>query len=97
MIGGIAFSGFGFLLNPEVNANWFHIPLERIRIANIIFGWISPLNHATYYMHNFGYDNLPKLWVSYVFFILGSLILFGLSLWKIQTYAFQFTGTQNIT
>ncbi len=97
MIGGIAFSGFGFLLNPEVIANWFHIPLERIRIANIIFGWISPLNHATYYMHNFGYDNLPKIWVSYVFFILGSLILFGLSLWKIQTYAFQFTGTQNIT
>lgn len=94
MIGGIIFSGFGFLLNPEMIAKWFHISQERIRIANIIFGWISPLNHATYYMHNFGYDNLPRLWVSYVFFTIGSLILFGLSLWKMQTYSFYFTGTE---
>lgn len=94
MLGGIVFSGFGFLLNPTLIAKWFHISEERKRIANIIFGWISPLNQATYYMHNFGYDNLPKLWVSYVFFAVGSLIMFGLSLWKIRTYPFHFTGTQ---
>lgn len=95
MIGGMVFSGFGFLLNPEMIAKWFHISRERIQIANIIFGWISPLNQATYYMHNFGYDNLPKLWISYIFFTVGSLFLFGMSLWKIRTYAFQFTGTQH--
>lgn len=94
MMGGILFSGFGFLMNPTMLASLFHISRERMQIANILFGWLSPLNHATYYMHNFGYDNLPKLWVSYVFFIIGSLILFGLSLWKIRNYSFSFTGTQ---
>lgn len=94
MLGGILFSVFGFLLNPEIIAKWFHISQERMQIANILFGWISPLNHATYYMHNFGYDNLPRLWVSYMFFLIGSLVLFGLSLWKIRNYSFHFTGTQ---
>lgn len=94
MIGGIVFSGFGFILTPDVIAAWLELPQERMKIANIVFGWVSPLNHATYYMHNFGYDNLPKLWVSYIFFAVGSLILFILSLIKIRTYTFQFTGTQ---
>ena len=94
MIGGIIFSGFGFLMNPEVIANILHLSQERMKTANIAFGWISPLNHATYYMHNFGYDNLPKLWASYGFFIVGSLFLFGLSLWRIKNYSFDFTGTQ---
>ena len=94
MIGGIAFTAFGFLMKPEFLLKWLHLPQERIRIANIIFGWISPLNHATYYMHNFGYDNLPRLWVSYLFFAGGSLILFWLSLLKMRTYAFCFSGTQ---
>lgn len=94
MVGGIIFSGFGFLLNPEVISKILGLSQEQIKTANIAFGWISPLNHATYYMHNFGYDNLPKLWVSYAFFIIGSLILFGLSIRKIKNYAFDFTGTQ---
>lgn len=94
IIGGIVFSGFGFLLNPEMIAQWFDISRERMKLANIAFGWLSPLNHATYYMHNFGYDNLPKLWVSYVFFGVGSLLLFGLSMLRIRTYNFNFTGTE---
>lgn len=94
MIGGIAFTAFGFLMKPEFLLKWLHLPQERVRIANIIFGWISPLNHATYYMHNFGYDNLPRLWVSYLFFAGGSLILFWLSMLKMRTYAFCFSGTQ---
>ncbi len=94
IIGGIIFSGFGFLLNPDVLSAVFHISNERRRIANILFGWISPLNHATYYMHNFGYDNLPRLWVSYVFFAAGSCMLFFLSMHRIRTYSFDFTGTQ---
>ena len=67
MIAGIIYSGFGFLLTPDTLSDILHIPAVQSRYANIIFGWISPLNHATYYMHSFGYDNLPKLWVSYVF------------------------------
>ena len=94
MIGGIIFSGFGFLMNPEVIANILHLSQEQMKTANIAFGWISPLNLATYYMHYFGFDNLPKLWMSYGFFIVGSLFLFGLSLWRIKNYSFDFTGTQ---
>lgn len=94
MIGGIIFSGLGVVLNPDLIAEWLGIPMERMREANILFGWISPLNHATYYMHNFGYDNLPKLWASYVFFGVGSLLLFGLSMLRMKKYAFHFTGTE---
>lgn len=94
VIGGIVFSGFGVILNPQLIADWFDIIPERMQMANILFGWISPLNHATYYMHNFGYDNLPRLWVSYMFFAVGSLIFFLLSLFKIRKYEFSFTGTE---
>lgn len=92
MLGGVFFSVFGILMNPDIVAKWFGISLEQIRFANIISGWISPLNHATYYMHSFGYDNLPKLWQSYIFFALVSTLLFVLSLWKVRNYPFQFTG-----
>ena len=94
MLGGIVYSGFGVLMTPSVIAEILHIPEERMNIANIIFGWISPLNHATYYMHNFGYDSLPKLWVSYMFFACTSICFFILSLVKIKNYMFNFTGTQ---
>ncbi len=94
MIGGVAYSGFGFFLTPEVITNLLHLPQSRERIANILFGWISPLNHATYYMHNFGYDMLPRLWMSYVFFGVASLILFAVSMLRIRNYPFHFTGTE---
>ena len=93
MVGGVTYSVFGLLMNPDIVAKWFGISMERMRIANILSGWISPLNHATYYMHNFGYDNLPRLWQSYLFFFLVSIVLFGGSLYKIKNYSFQFTGT----
>lgn len=93
MIGGIVFSGFGIVLTPDIVAKWFSIGREKMNIANIIFGWISPLNHATYYMHNFGYDNLPKLWFSYLFFVIGSLIIFSVAMMRIKKYPFSFTGT----
>lgn len=91
-IGGVLFSAFGLLLNPEMVAEWFGISLEQIRFANILCGWISPLNHATYYMHSFGYDNLPKLWESYLFFGGASMLLFAGVLRKIRNDSFSFTG-----
>ncbi len=92
MIGGVIFSGIGFVLNPQLLSEWFGLDAMQYRIANIAFGWLSPLNHATYYMHNFGYDNLPKLWVSYLFFALGSGLFFGLSVLLAKKYSFRFTG-----
>lgn len=93
MVGGVIYSAFGLLMNPDIVAKWFGISMERMRIANILSGWISPLNHATYYMHSFGYDNLPKLWQSYLFFLVASVLLFAASLLQIKNYPFQFTGT----
>jgi len=92
MIGGIVFSGIGFVLNPVLLSEWLGLDPLQYRIANIAFGWLSPLNHATYYMHNFGYDNLPKLWTSYLFFALGSCLFFGLSFLAAKKYSFRFTG-----
>ena len=94
MVAGIVFSGIGVVLNPEFLSMVLEIPRERMVEANILFGWISPLNHATYYMHNFGYDMLPKLWVSYVVFGVLSLILFLIALIRIRHYSFNFTGTK---
>jgi len=93
MIGGVSFSAFGLLMNPDIVADWFGISIEKMRFANIVSGWISPLNHATYYMHNFGYDNLPRLWQSYLFFALLSAVIFTGALIKIKSYPFSFTGT----
>lgn len=93
MIAGIVVSVFGFLMNPEVIIELFKLSDSKKRIANIIFGWISPLNHATYYMHNFGYDMLPRLGMSYAYFVICGILLFFVALLKIKKYAFNFTGT----
>lgn len=64
-----------------------------LRIANVIIGWLSPLNQATYHMHNFGYDKLPRLWQSYCIFIGLSVILYFASIRGAKRYNFSFTGT----
>lgn len=94
MLAGVAFSGFGFFLSPQVISGWFRLSSEQSRVANILFGWLSPLNHATYYMHNFGYDNLPRLTDSYGFFAAASLIVYLLAFWRVRKYSFNFTGTE---
>lgn len=93
MVAGIVISCMGFLMNPEVIKNILHLSQAKEKLANIIFGWISPLNHATYYMHNFGYDMLPKLWVSYIFFLTLGIVLFAIAYMRTKKYSFNFTGT----
>lgn len=94
VIGVFAFSLYGFLLNPETIRAIFRLPTELMYKANVAVGWLSPLNHATYHMHNFGYDTLPRLWHTYLIF--GSLIVlcFFLSLRAIRNYNFNFVGTE---
>lgn len=94
MVLGIVFSGFGLFLNPDIISQWFHLSIYQSRRANILFGWLSPLNHATYYMHNFGYDNLPRLRESDLIFAAASAVLFLLAFWRSKKYAFCFTGTE---
>lgn len=56
---------YGFLLTPGHFMAWLDLPLELQYYANLLAAWASPLQHASYSMHSFGYDSLPKLWVSY--------------------------------
>lgn len=92
--GVFAFSLFGFLLNPQTIKSIFHLPDELMYKANVAVGWLSPLNHATYHMHNFGYDLLPRLWQTYLIFVILIALCFFLSLRAVRKYNFNFTGTE---
>lgn len=94
VIGVFAFSLYGFLLNPQTIKAIFQLPDELMYKANVAVGWLSPLNHATYHMHNFGYDLLPRLWHTYAIFGVLIVLLFVLSLRAIRTYNFTFAGTE---
>ena len=63
----ISFSCYGLLLNPDNIKKVLHLPDQLSYKARVLVGWISPLNQATFYMHNFGYDKLQhwdRLWQS---------------------------------
>lgn len=94
IVSGFAFSVYGLLLKPDTIQTVFQLPDELFYKANVAVGWLSPLNQATYHMHNFGYDLLPQLWQSFAIF--GGLILLGyiLALAAIRKYNFVFTGTE---
>ena len=88
------FSVYGLILNPELIRSLFHLPERIMYKANVAAGWISPLNQASYHMHDFGYDLLPRLWQTYAIF--GALIVlcFALTLRSARRYNFNFTGTE---
>lgn len=97
-IGGVisvfAFSLYGFLLNPQTIKSLLGLPDHLMYQANVIVGWLSPLNHATYHMHNFGYDLLPRMWQTYLIFGILIVLCFYLSLRAVRKYNFHFTGTE---
>lgn len=94
VVGVLGFSLFGFLLNPQTIKAIFQIPDEMMYKANVAVGWLSPLNHATYHMHNFGYDLLPRMWQTYLIFALFISLCFFLSLRAARRYNFNFSGTE---
>lgn len=85
---------FGFLLNPETIKAVFQLPDHLMYQANVVVGWLSPLNHATYHMHNFGYDLLPRLWQTFLIFGILIVLCFTLSFRAMRSYNFHFTGTE---
>lgn len=89
-----AFSVYGFLLNPRTIKAVFRLPDELMYRANVAVGWASPLNHATYHMHNFGYDLLPRLWQTYAVFLGLIVLCAALSFAAIRRYSFTFNGTE---
>ena len=81
-------------MQPDTIQLLLDLPDEAYYIANVIIGWLSPLNQATYHMHNFGYDKLPRLWQSYCIFVGLSVILYFFAIRAVKQYNFVFTGTE---
>lgn len=90
---GLCYSLFGFLLDPQVLAEILHKEEYQMFFIRRITGWISPLNHATYGMHDFGYDVLPSVGQSCLIFLMILLIMSLFSLRTLKQYNFSsFTG-----
>lgn len=90
----LVYSVYGILMNPDTIQLILKLPDEAYYIANVIIGWLSPLNQATYHMHNFGYDNLPRLWQSYLIFTVLVIAGFFAAVHAAKRYNFTFTGTE---
>ena len=86
---------YGFLLNPQIIKTIFNLSDKAMYKANVAVGWLSPLNQATYHMHNFGYDLLPKLWQTYLIFAALIVLLFILVIKAMSGYNFNYLGTEN--
>jgi len=90
ILGAFALNIYGLLLNPSVFQKLFHFTGRLEYKANVLCGWLSPLNHATFPMHNFGYDFLPELAVSIVGFLILIIVFIILSGIKMKKYNFSF-------
>lgn len=88
------FTLFGLILKPDLIKAIFKLPEGLAYKANVAVGWLSPLNQATYHMHNFGYDRLPRLWQTYIIFTVLITLFFLLALKSIRNYNFNFIGTE---
>ncbi len=90
---GLCYSLFGFLLDPETLAKILHKEEYEMFQIRRITGWVSPLNHATYGMHDFGYDALPTVGQSCALFLLLLLVMSLFSFRMLKRYNFNsFTG-----
>lgn len=92
-IAAFTFSIYGFLMDPQTIKTIFGLSEYEKYKANVWVGWASPLNHATFHMHSFGFDLLPHLWQSYVISVVIIILCFGASVKAVSRYNFVFTGT----
>ncbi|WP_251387424.1 hypothetical protein [Mediterraneibacter agrestimuris] len=90
IIGAFAMNLYGFLMSPKIFQKLFHLTENQLYQANVLCGWLSPLNHATFPMHNFGYDYLPRVEISIGIFIMMIAVLIVVSGTKVRTYNFTF-------
>lgn len=86
------FHMYGFLLNANGLAQVFKLSEEVAYRASIWCGWLSPLRHATFPSHDFGYDRLPTLTATYLIFTGVILLMAGIVLWRMKYYSFYFGG-----
>ncbi|HJA11653.1 MAG TPA: hypothetical protein H9799_01660 [Candidatus Mediterraneibacter merdipullorum] len=90
VVGVLLINLYGYLLDAELIRRIFDIPAEVLYRANVLCGWLSPLRHATFPMHDFGYDYLPGLHVSVGLFLLLNTVFLALSGRRMRKYDFSF-------
>lgn len=92
MILGLLYSLYGFLLNRDVLGKLLHKEDYEMYTINVLIAWISPVSHASYARHNFGYDHLPTVGQSCIVFaaILGLFVF--ISAKGLKKYPFRFIG-----
>ena len=95
VVSSVLFTVYGFLMDPERIAKIFNIPQELKYKARVFCGWASPLNQATYHMHNFGYDELPRLWMTFLIFAVLIAVLIVLAVRAVRRYNFNFRGSED--
>lgn len=88
----IAVSLYAYLLNQDKLISVLHIPQEITYIAHTIAAWISPLNHAAYSMHSFGYGNFPSIVQSHLLFTVINVFLLLCSYHMVKHSEFIFLG-----
>lgn len=96
IIGVFMFHMLGTIFNTSFLSAVFHLNMKMMYKVYIVSGWVSPLNHATYYMHNFGYDMLPTIIQSYLIFGLGIVLISVAITWRMAGYSFNFMGSEVI-
>lgn len=92
MLLAMGYSLYGFLLDPKVLGKLLKLEAGEMYRVRSLVGWISPLNHAVYSMHDFGYDNLPGIFQSLVIFGVIGIVLCALSFRALKKYPFTFLG-----
>ena len=95
VVSSVLFTVYGFLLDPDRLASLFNMPQELKYKARVFCGWASPLNQATYHMHDFGYDELPRLWQTFAIFAVLIVILVILAVRAVKRYNFNFRGSED--
>lgn len=90
----LIFSAYGYLLKPEVFGKIFGLQDGQMYRVRVALGWLSPLNHATYPMHNFGTDLLPRLQDTYLLFGGLFFLILLVCLLAAKHYSFFFGGTE---
>lgn len=83
---------FAYLLSPERFMAWLNIPQQVKYIANCLAIWFSPLQHAAYSMHSFGYGDFPSVLQSLILFAVVNLLLFIISVFGLKNTEFTFKG-----
>ena len=86
----IGISLYSYLLTPSRFETWLGLDEQIKYIANLLAAWMSPLQHATYTMHSFGYDSLPTFVQTHILMGSVNLVLILLSMWSVHRMQFSF-------